>query len=162
EASLSQAWRLARPGFYNPSPITRPISPNFFLRGFLQRAVPLFVGITALDRYRSGQWMSPMFWKNMRDIAAVSTASAGLLRWAYASQGVCSTLVRRGLLTDAAAGAGGARFGPPFRGPLALATLEMIALGIITAHERRSLIDETGRSLRHSLGQAIDRRNELI
>jgi hypothetical protein len=162
EASFSQAWRLARPSFYNPSPLMRPVGPNFFLRGFLQRAVPLFMGIAALDRYRTGQWISPMFWKNMRDVAAVSAGSAGLLRLVYSSEGLSSTLVRRGLLTDAAAGAGGARFGLTFRGALALATVEMIALGIINAHERRSLIDETGRALRQQLGQAIDRRNELI
>lgn len=162
EATLGQAWRFHRPSFYNPSPFSRPAAPNFFFRGFLQRAVPLFLGVTALDRLHSGQWFSPMFWRNTRDIAAVSAASAGLLRLAYASPRISGTLVRRGLLTEAAAGAGGARFGLTFRGGLALAVLEMVALGVINAHERRELLAETGRGLRSALGSAIDRRNELI
>jgi hypothetical protein len=115
-----------------------------------------------LDRYQTGQWFSPMFWRNTRDVAAVSAASAGLMRLIYASPSMSGALVRRSFLTEAAAGAGGARFGLTFRGGLALAVLEMIALGVINAHERRSLIDDTGRALRSQLGQAIDRRNELL
>jgi len=162
EATFTQALRMYSPSFYNPSPIVRPIGPSFFLRGFMQRAVPLFVGMTAMDRYQHGQWFSPRFWTNMRDVAAVSAGSAGLLRLAYASESVSRTLVRGGLLTDAAAGAGEARFGLTMRGGIALATLEMIALGVINAYERRSLLNETGTALRTSLGEAIDRRNELI
>ncbi len=162
EATLAQAWRFHRPGFYNPSPFSRPAAPNFFFRGFLQRAVPLFLGVTALDRVHSGQWFSPMFWRNTRDVAAVSAASAGLMRLIYASPRMSGALVRRNFLTEAAAGAGGARYGLTFRGGLALAVLEMVALGVINAHERRALLAETGRGLRVGLGAAIDRRNELI
>ncbi|MCC7345161.1 MAG: hypothetical protein IT573_09495 [Deltaproteobacteria bacterium] len=162
EATLAQAWRFHRPGFYNPSPFSRPAAPNFFFRGFLQRAVPLFLGVTALDRLHSGQWFSPMFWRNTRDVAAVSATSAGLMRLVYASPRLSGALVRRSFLTEAAAGAGGARYGLTFRGGLALAVLEMIALGVVNAHERRALLAETGRGLRVGLGAAIDRRNELI
>lgn len=162
EATLGQAWRFHRPGFFNPSPLSRPIGPNFWFRGFLQRAVPLFMGVIALDRHYSGQWMSPMFWRTTRDLAAVSAGSAGLLRLAYASPRISGSLLRRGLLTEATAGLGGARFSLTLRGQLAITVLEMAVLGIINAHERRAMLEETGRGLRNALGSAIDRRNELI
>ncbi|MFO1462455.1 MAG: hypothetical protein U1F66_01655 [bacterium] len=162
ETSLLQALRMHRPSFYNPSPAMRPVGPNFFFRGFLQRAVPLFVGITAIDRYQHGQWFSPRFLTNLRDVALVSAGSAGLMRMVYSSERLSSALVRRSLLTDAVVGSGGARFGLTLRGGILLATLEMAALGVLNAYERRAALRESGTALRSELGRAIDRRNELV
>lgn len=160
EATLSQAWRLARPSFYNASPFARPVAPSMF-RGFLQRSVPLFGGLVFMDRLQSGQWFSPNFSRQLVNVGAVSLGSAALLRGIQASSSLSGAFVRRGLMAETAA-AGGARFGLTFRGGVALAVLEMTVLGILDARQRREQLQLTGRALRSDLGQAIDRRNELI
>ncbi|HKX12757.1 MAG TPA: hypothetical protein VJP40_06360 [bacterium] len=161
EATLSQAWRGARPSFYNASPFSRPVSPSLLFRGFLQRAVPLFGGLLFADRLQNGEWFSPNFRRQAVNVGAVSFGSALLLRGIQASSGLSGAMVRRGLFAETATAAG-ARFGLTFRGGLALAVLEMTVLGIVDARQRREQLQLTGRGLRSDLGQAIDRRNELI
>ncbi len=180
EATLSQAWRDARPSFYNGTPFVRPVSPSLVFRGFLQRATPLFGALLVFDVGQHGSLLSASnwgdsltsarFWRQVRNVGAVSLGSAVLLRGIQASSTLSGAMVRGGLFADATTAAGarlglsasGARFGLTFRGGLALAVLEMTALGIMSARERREQLQEAGRSLRSDLGQAIDRRNELI
>ncbi|HKY62148.1 MAG TPA: hypothetical protein VJR29_01905, partial [bacterium] len=180
EATLSQAWRDARPSFYNGSPFTRPVSPSLVFRGFLQRATPLFGALLVFDvgqhgsLFSASNWgdslTSARFWGQVRNVGIVSVGSATLLRGIQASSTASSALVRAGLFADATTAAGarlglsanGARYGLTFRGGIALAVLEMMALGAMSAYERKQQLQEAGRSLRSDLGQAIDRRNEVI
>jgi hypothetical protein len=160
-ATLSQAYKLAGVSIYNPDPTIRPIGRTIF-RGFLQRALPLFMGLASVEYFDKGRVNSPAFWHNALDVGMVTAGSATLLRAVYASETFSSLGMRSGLLKAAGAGSAESRFALTFWGSILVATLEMTALGIRNAHEKRALLKEAQAALGQELGQAIDRRNELI
>ncbi len=161
-ATWAQALRLSRPNFFNPSPHIRPVGHNLLFRGFLQRSIPLFAGMVALEALHPGAMDMTRLIHTTKRVGAVSLGSAGLLRLLYASDRLASRAMRLGLIESAGVGAGASRWALTFRGGLAVATLELVALGIWNAHDKRSYMAELENAVRDGVGQAIDRRNELI
>jgi hypothetical protein len=179
-ATFAEARRLTKPSFYNEYPHIRPIGRNI-VRGFLQRSLPLMAGLVAIEELHHGD----MNWTRLKDsalsVGAVSLASAAALNSAYRLKPISTWLLRRHwiedtLLNGAALAEGGAartalargafskasRYALTFRGGVWVALCELIALGIWTGVNRRQWIDEMEAGLRNEVGNALDRRNELI
>jgi len=171
---LSRAWTSYRAGSgmfasltsakisgLNPNPILPPIRQNVFMRS-MQRAIPLFVGLTALEYFEHGSLRSPYFWTNMRNVGLVSAGSVALTELVTRVPLFVRGARAAGMVETAAAGTAGAELGLSLRGNILLAALEFTVLGLISAHDRRAQMDTIRSGLRSDVGQALDRRNELI
>jgi len=161
-ASLAQAYRLSRASFFNPSPNVRIIGRNFWFRGFLQRAVPLFAGLVALEYLHHGSMDRQRFLTTALNVGGVSLASAGLLRAVYSSETLANAGLRMGLIESSGVGAGASRYALRFWGGVGLATAELVLLSYLSARDRRSAMVQVETSMRDRVGQALSRRNEYI
>ncbi len=161
--SFGQIWRSTHPGFFNPNPIARPVRQNFIWRG-VQRFVPLFAGLTALDfaQNHRNPLDNPMFLSNLKNVGLVSAGSAAASWGIVRSETLSRGMGRLGLMRQAGAGVSGARFTSTLRGAALLAVLEFTVIGILNARDRRATLSQVRAELRSQLGSAIDRRNELI
>lgn len=186
-ATLTEAYRLSRPSFLNEFPHIRPVGSNYLFRGLLQRAVPLFAGLVALEYLHHGGMNWTRFRTTAINVGMTSAGSAALLRGIYSSERLAGFFVRRGWIEDtlrgaalaeegAAAGsaarsavprmlartAGESRYALTFRGGIWFAAAELIALGILQAHDKRQWVAQMEGEMRSQVGDALDRRNELI
>jgi hypothetical protein len=161
-ATFMEAYRTSNLKFFNPYPTSRPIGNYFWFRGLLQRAYPLFLGLATMEYLETKKIDRAHLLHNFRDVGLVSLGSAALMRGVYFSDHLAGLGMRAGLMEASSLGTGAARYSLTFRGGLILSALEFIALGIINAHERRAAMKEVHNSLRTVMGNALDRRNELI
>jgi len=70
--------------------------------------------------------------------------------------------MRMGLVEAGGVGTGASRWALTFRGGVALATLELIALSYLSARDRREYMVQFEGSMRDRVGQTLSARNELI
>lgn len=155
------AWRSAPSSWFNSNPIARPIRSNVLHR-FFQRGVPLIFGLVGPEFFTHHTVNVPQFLQNLKYIGVASAATSGLTLLGTTVRPFSRGLVRLGLMESAGIGIRGASFTTTLRGSLVLAAIEFTIMGIMASRDRRAEMTRVRQGLQSSLGQAIDRRNELI
>jgi len=159
--AFRQAWAKTPGGIFNGNAFARPVRTNFGFR-VVQRAVPLIAGLVGPEIWDHHTVDFSRLRNNLMYIGLATATTTAITHLVTRSTTMSRAAVRTGFLRTAEIGTHGARFATRMRANILLAAVEFTIIGIMQARDRREAMGEVRSGLRSQLGDAIDRRNELI